>query len=99
MWEIWKTLFLEALNKPAPIQNKKVRSKNAPWITRRKKELIISRDKLKRKAIITNLETNWYNYKQIRNKVNTELRNAKKTIILQKLLVKNKTQNSLENYK
>ena len=32
----------------------------------------------KRKAIITNLETDWYNYKQIRNKVNTELRNAKK---------------------
>ena len=34
--------------------------------------------KLKIKAIITNLETDWYNYKQIRNKVNTELRNAKK---------------------
>ena len=78
MWEIWKTLFLEVLNKHAPIQNKKVRSKNVPWITRRIKELIISRDKLKRKAIITNLETDWYNYKQIRNKVNTELRNAKK---------------------
>ena len=26
MWEIWKT-FLEVLNKHAPIQNKKVRSK------------------------------------------------------------------------
>ena len=35
-------------------------------------------EKLKRKAIITNLATDWYNYKQIRNKVNTELRNAKK---------------------
>ena len=78
MWEIWKTLFLEVVNKHAPIQNKIVRSKNVPWITRRIKELIISRDKLKRKAIITNLETDWYNYKQIRNKVNTELRNAKK---------------------
>lgn len=78
MWEIWKALFLEVLNKYAPIQNKKVRSKNVPWITRRIKELIISTDKLKRKAIITNLETDWYNYKQIRNKVNTELRNAKK---------------------
>ena len=78
MWEIWKTLFLDVLNKHAPIQNKKVRSKNVPWITRRIKELIISRDKLKRKAIITNLETDWYNYKQIRNKINTELRNAKK---------------------
>ena len=78
MREIWKTLFLEVLNKHAPIQNKKVRSKNVPWITRRIKELIVSRDKLKRKAIITILETDWYNYKQIRNKINTELRNAKK---------------------
>ena len=78
MWEIWKTLFMEVLNKHAPIQNKKVRSKNVPWITRRIKELIISTEKLKRKAIITNLETDWYNYKQIRTKVNTELRNAKK---------------------
>ena len=78
MWEIWKTLFMEVLNKHAPIQNKKVRLKNVPWITRRIKELIISTEKVKRKAIITNLETDWYNYKQIRNKVNTELRNAKK---------------------
>ena len=66
------------LDKHAPIQNKKVRSKKAPWITRRIKQLIISTDKLKRKAVITNLETDWYNYRQIRNKVNTELRNAKK---------------------
>ena len=36
MWEIWKTLFLEVLNKHAPIQNKKARSKNVPWITRRR---------------------------------------------------------------
>ena len=39
MWEIWKTLFMEVLNKHSPIQNKKVRSKNVPWITRRIKEL------------------------------------------------------------
>ena len=55
--------FMEVLNKHAPIQNKKVRSKNVPWITRRIRELIISTEKLKRKAIITNLETDWYNYK------------------------------------
>ena len=83
MSEIWKTLFLEVLNKHAQIQNKKVRSKIVLSITREIKELIISRDKLKRKAIMTNLETDWYNYKQIRNKINTEL---KKPIIPRKLL-------------
>ena len=98
MWEIWKTLFLKVLNKHAPMQNKKVRSKNVPWITRKIKELIISRDKLKRKAIVTKLETDWYNYKQI-SKVNTELRDAEKSIILRKLPVKNKLKTDLENYK
>ena len=42
------------------------------------KELINTRDKLKRKAIITNLECDWENYKRIRNRVNIELKNAKK---------------------
>ena len=37
-----------------------------------------TRDKLKRKAIITNLECDWENYKRIRNRVNIELKNAKK---------------------
>ena len=79
---------MEVLNKHAPIQNKKVRSKNVPWITRRIKKLIISAEKLKRKAIITNLETDWYNYKQIKNKVNTELRNAKKDYYSSKIASK-----------
>ena len=77
MWEIWKNLFLEVLDKHAPIQHKIIKSKKLPWITSKIKELIITRDKLKRKAILTNLETDWYNYKQTRNKVNIELRNAK----------------------
>ena len=36
------------------------------------------RDKLKGKAIITKLETDWSNCKNVRNQVNIELRNAKK---------------------
>ena len=65
-----ESIVFRGLNKHAPIQNKKIRLKNVPWITRRIKKLILSRDKLKRKAIIANLETDWCNYKQIRNKVN-----------------------------
>ena len=42
------------------------------------KELINTRDKLKRKAIITNLQNDWSNYTRTRNRVNIELRNAKK---------------------
>ena len=77
-WEIWKKLFLEVLDKHAPLQHKKIRAKRISWITSPIKELINTRDKLKRKAIITNLECDWENYKRIRNKVNIELKNAKK---------------------
>ena len=77
-WEIWKMLFLEVLDKHAPLQNKKIRTRRVPWITSSIKELINTRDKLKRKAIITNLENDWLSYQRTRNKVNIELRNAKK---------------------
>ena len=56
MWEIWKSIFLEMLDKHAPLQHKKLRSKKVPWITSSIKELLNRRDKLKRKAIFTNLE-------------------------------------------
>ena len=54
MWEIWKDLFLQILDKlHAPLQSKKIKSKRSPWITSHIKHLIITRDNLKRKAIIT----------------------------------------------
>ena len=71
-------LFLEVLNRHAPLQHKKIGAKKIPWLTSPIKELINTRDKLKRKAIITNLECDWDNYKRIRNRVNIELKNAKK---------------------
>ena len=78
MWEIWKSVFLEVLDKHAPLQPKKHRSKKVPWITSSIKELINKSYKLERKAVFTNLEQDWLNYKTNRNKVNTKLRNAKR---------------------
>ncbi len=74
MWEIWEKI----LNRHAPLQPKKIRSKKVPWISSDIKKLINTRDKLKREAILTGLENDWLNYKTIRNKVDIELRNAKK---------------------
>ena len=78
MWEIWKNVFLEVLDKHAPLQQKKIRSKKVPWITCDIKKLMNTRDKFKRKAILTNRENDWLNFKTARNKVNIELRSAKK---------------------
>ena len=77
MWEIWKDLFLEVLDKHAPLQRKKIRSHKIPWITSQIKSLINTRDKLKIKATISKSETDWVNYKAARNQVNIKLRNAK----------------------
>ena len=52
MWEIWKMLFLHVLDKHAPLQHKRIRTRRVPWITSSIKELINTREKLKRKAII-----------------------------------------------
>ena len=78
MWDIWKQLFLQFLDKHAPIQNKKIKPKKNPWITSHIKKLIVARDNLKRKAIITKLETDWNNYKKARNGTNILLRQTKK---------------------
>ena len=78
MWEIWKSIFLEVLDKHVPLQPKKHRSKKVPWITSSIKELINKSYKLERKAVFTNLEQDWLNYKTGRNEVNTKLRNAKR---------------------
>jgi hypothetical protein len=43
MWEIWKKIFVEILDKLAPLQCKKIRSKKVPWITSDIKKLINTR--------------------------------------------------------
>ena len=78
MWEIWKKLFLDVVDKHAPFQHKKIRSIKAPWIKNGIKTLIITRDRFKRKAILTNHENDWLNFKTTKNEENINLRNAKK---------------------
>ena len=96
-WDIWKELFLEVLNKHAPLQSKKVKSYKVPWLTSAIKTLINERDKLKRKAIIMGLETDWKSYKQMRNKINKELREAKVNYYSSKIA--NQKQNPKEAWK
>jgi hypothetical protein len=100
MWEIWKKIFVEILDKHAPPQCKKIRSKKVPWITSDIKKLVNTRDKLKRKAISTNLENDLFDYKTSRNKVNIELRNTKKDYYSSKIAgQKFNPKKKLEKYK
>ena len=71
-------IFLDVLDKHAPLQHKTIRSRKAHWITNDIKNLMNTRDNFKRKAILTNNENDWLNFRLTRNKVNIKLRNAKK---------------------
>ena len=33
MWDAWKTLFMEIVDKHAPLKTKRISKKHSPWIT------------------------------------------------------------------
>ena len=50
MWLLWKNLFLNKLDKHAPISEIRIRGNNLPYITAEMRKLIRTRDYLKKKA-------------------------------------------------
>ena len=77
MWDIWKSLFLEVVNKPAPISKRKVKSKSLPWITAELKQKMRKRDFFKNQAVKQNSHQAWNDYKKARNEVNASIREAR----------------------
>ena len=51
MWDIWKSLFLEVINKHAPMRKRKVKSKSSPWITAELRRKMRKSDFLKNQEI------------------------------------------------
>jgi hypothetical protein len=52
IWERWKSLFIQVLDKHAPLKAKRVRKKGSvPWINKDIKAKLFESDFLKRKAI------------------------------------------------
>ena len=85
MWEICKTLFVDVLNKHAPIQSKRIRKRgNIPWLNSEVKAKLFKRESLKKKAIQTNNEHDWKLYRLYRNDANSALRSAKKDYYVNK---------------
>ena len=59
-WNLWKELFLDVLDKHAPIMSRRVRNKGSvPWITREIRSKMINRDHFKKQAISINSSTLW----------------------------------------
>ena len=77
-WQIWKKLFLDVADKHAPVKQRRIRKNCASWLSVEIKKLIWERDRLKRKAVYTNDENDWVNFKTAKNLVNYKIRDSKK---------------------
>lgn len=79
MIEVWQSLFLGVTERHAPMRTRRVRNKKSPWLSSELRDLINARDRLKRQAIITKDISIWDKYKQERNRVNNEIKKAKRS--------------------
>ena len=87
MWDVWKNLFMEGLDKHAPLQNKRVSNKHSLRITYELTRKIYKRNYMKKIAIQENNATAWERYKQARNEVNNAIKSAKKQYFIHNLEV------------
>lgn len=69
MWEIWKSMLIETVDKHAPLKIRRISERKSPWIIRIRRE-IFNRDYFKKKAVSTNDPEVWHQYRQARNQTN-----------------------------
>ena len=74
MWTIWKTFYLDILNKHAPVTNIKIKGNNLPYITSKVRRMIRQRDYLRNKANETGSKYLRQAFLNIRDRVYQELR-------------------------
>ena len=77
MWAAWKQLFLECVNKHAPLHVKRARASKSPRITPYLKKRMHNRDILKLKASRSKDANDWLQFKKCRNLVSNEIKKAK----------------------
>ena len=80
-WNAWKCLYLEVLNKHAPIERVKIRQEGKPWFTSDLHARIIQRDKVFKKASKSKNEKEkkhlWESYVAMQNEIKTLVKQAK----------------------
>ena len=77
MWDTWKDLFFQCVDKHAPLRTKRIRASKSPWITPQLKKRMHYKDVLKVKAIRSGNACDWLIFKKCRNAVNNEIKQAK----------------------
>ena len=85
MYAEWEKLFINILDKHAPIHQRRVRNKYSPHINAELKCKMFLRDFYKKKHRFSGNSNDWLEYKKLRNIVNIEHANAKKDYFAYKL--------------
>ena len=75
MWDAWKALFFQCVDKHAPLHTKHVCALKSEWITPQLKKSQHFRDILK--ATRSGIASDWLQFKKSRNAVNNEVKQAK----------------------
>ena len=82
--------ILEAANRHAPLRRKRVRHKNpSPWLTDDIFNAMRKRDQLQKQASEFSSPQLWAEYRYLRNKVNTMIKQSKKTYLTDAVKTKN----------
>ena len=76
-WDTFKILFNDVANSHAPTMKVRLRSREIPWVTPDIRQLMTERNVIHKKAIKTNKELYWSEFKRLRNLVTLKLRKAK----------------------
>ena len=90
MWDVWKSLFMEIVDRHAPLQNKQFSNKHSPWITHELTRKMYKRNYMEKIAIQGNSSTVWEQYKQARNEVHNSIKLVKKQYFIHNLEVNKK---------
>ena len=83
--EKWENIVVNVIDKHMPWRTKRMRKTYSPWLNESIHKLIKQRDNAKKKAIAQKKETLWKEYRQLRNKVTSVIRKAKKQYYTDKL--------------
>ena len=76
-WNMFKDLFTWVADNHAPIFKRRVHGRSLPWITREVKNLMTKRDYYHKRAVKTNKEVYWSNYRRLGNAATGKLRKEK----------------------
>ena len=81
MWLIWKSFFIDTLNKHAPVTKITVQNNRLPYVISDLKKLLRQRDYLRGKAYKIESKYLRQAFQQVRTRANFELKKSKKRVL------------------